>query len=132
MTVTHYPSLGILAYTDHRNASWWASVARALDDLDVRLAQDVAVDEGTTGAFAEEVSRQSALANEAVRLRDDHAGLTERARRLRRLVAQVAGDDREAAAVAGELAALAVAKERHQQRSRSLFWDLFTRDIGGE
>jgi hypothetical protein len=132
MSVTHYSSLEILAATHHRNASWWASVARALDDLDERLAQDAAIDEGPTGAFADSVTRQPSLSNDATRLRSDHARLTERARRLRRLVAQVAGDDREAPAVAGELAALAAAEDRHQQRSRALFWDSFARDIGGE
>ena len=131
MSVTYYSSLEILAATDHRNASWWASVARALDDLDERLAQDAAGDEGPTGAFVDSVTRQPSLSNDAIRLRDDHARLTERARR-RRLVVQVAGDDREAPAVAGELAALAAAEDRHQQRSRPLFWDSFPRDIGRE
>lgn len=132
MSVTNYSSLETLAATDHRNAAWWASVARALDDLDERLAQDAAVDEGPTGAFVESVIREPSLSNDATRLSDDHARLTERARRLRRLVAQVAGDDREAPAVAGELAALAAAEDRHQQRARALFWDSFARDIGGE
>ena len=130
MSVTHYSSLEILAATDHQSASWWASLARALDDLDERLAQDAAGDEGPTGAFVDSVTRQPSLSNDATRLRDEHARLTERARR--RLVAQVAEDDREAPAVAGELAALAAAEDRLQQRSRALFWDSFPRDIGGE
>jgi hypothetical protein len=132
MTVTYYPSLQTLAGTDHRSAAWWTSVARALDDLDERLAQDAAADDGPTGAFVQAVSRQPSLSNDASRLRDDLARLTERARRLRRLVAQVAGDDREGSAVARELAALAAAEDRHQRRSRALFWDSFVRDIGGE
>jgi hypothetical protein len=132
MTVMHYPSLQTLAGTDHRKASWWAAVARALDELDERLAEDAAVDHGPTGAFVEAVTRQPSLSNDATRLRDDHARLTERVRRLRRLVAEVAGDEGEARGVASELAALASAEDRHQQRSRSLFWDSFTRDIGGE
>lgn len=132
MTVTYYLSLESLAGTDHRNASWWASVARALDDLDDRITQDAAVDDGRTGAFVEAIKRQPSLSNDATRLRDDHARLAERARRLRRLVAQVAGDDQAASAVARELAVLAAAEERHQRRSRTLFWDSFTRDIGGE
>jgi hypothetical protein len=132
MTVTYHPSLETLAGTDDRSATWWASVARALDDLDERLAEDAAVDDGPTGAFVEAVTRQPALSNGANRLRDDHAQLAERARRLRGRVAQVAGDDREAPAVARELAALAAAEDRHQQRSRTLFWDSFTRDFGGE
>lgn len=132
MSVTHFPTLESLAGTDHRTASWWASVARALDDMDERLAQDAVVDEGPVGALVDAVTRQPALSNEAMRLRDDHARLTERARRLRRLVADAAGDDSQAPSVADELAALAQAEDRHQQRSRSLFWDSFTRDIGGE
>lgn len=132
MTVTYYSSQESLAGTDHRNASWWASVAQALDDLEVRITQDAAVDDGPTGAFVEAINRQPSLSNDATRLRDDHARLAERARRLRRLVAQVAGDDQAASAVARELAVLAAAEERHQRRSRTLFWDSFTRDIGGE
>lgn len=132
MSIAYHSSLEALAAREHRNASWWASVARALDDLDERLARDDAADDGPAGAFAEAVTRQPSLANEAARLRGDHARLTERARRLRRLVAMVAGDDREAAAVARELADLAAAEDRHQQRSRALFWDSFVRDIGGE
>ena len=130
MSVTHYSSLEILAATDQQNASSWASVARALNDLDERLAKDTAGDEGPTGALVDSVTRQPSLPNDATRLRDDHARLTERARS--RLVAQVAEDDREAPAVAGELAALAAAEDRHQLRSRALFWDSFPRDIGGE
>lgn len=132
MTVTHYPSLEALAGTDPRNASWWAAVARALDDLDDRLARDAAVDDGPSGALVDAVTRQPSLSNDASRLRADHARLMERARRLRRLVAQVAGDDRQAPAVARELSELAAAEDRHQERSRSLFWESFARDIGGE
>lgn len=132
MTVTHYPSLESLAGSEHRTASWWASVARALDDLDDRLAQDAAIDDGPTGAFVDAITREPSLSNEADRLRIDHARLVERARRLRRLVSRVAGDEREATAVAEELAAIAAAENRHRIRSRSLFWDSFTRDIGGE
>lgn len=132
MTVTHYPSLESLASTDVRNPSWWASVARSLDELDVRLQSDAAADEGPSGAFADSVSRDPSLANDARRLMDDHRLITERARRLRRLVATVAGDGRQAAAVAGELSLLAAAEQRYQERSRALFWDSFARDLGGE
>ena len=132
MTVTHYPSLESLACDDVRNPSWWASVARSLDELDVRLQSDAAADEGPSGAFADAVSRDPSLANDARRLLDDHRRLTERARRLRRLVATVAGDERQISAVAGELSALATAEQRYQQRSRSLYWDSFARDLGGE
>lgn len=132
MTVTFYPSLESLARVDVRHPSWWASVARSLDALEVRLQQDAAADEGPTGAFADAVSRDPSLSNEATRLRDDHQRLVERARRLRRLVATVAGDERQVPAVAGELTALATAERRHQQRSRALFWDSFARDLGGE
>ena len=132
MTVTHYPSLESLAGSDYRNASWWASVARALDDLDDRLAQDAAIDDGPTGAFVDAITREPSLSNEAARLRVDHARLVDRARQLRRDVARVAGDEREASAVAEGLAAIAAAEDRHRRRSRSLFWDSFTRDIGGE
>lgn len=132
MTIAHYPSLKSLARTDLRNASWWASVARALDQLDERLAQDAATDQGPRGAFVEAVAREPSLSNEASRLRVDHARLVERVRRLRALVAEVAGDRQAASAVSEELAALAATEDRHQRRSRSLFWDSFTRDIGGE
>lgn len=132
MSIAHYPSLKSLASMDYRNASWWASVARALDHLDERLVQDALTDEGPQGAFIEAVTREPSLANEANRLRDDHVRLVERVRRLRGLVAQVAGEKQAAPSVAAELAALAAAEDRHQRRSRSLFWDSFTRDIGGE
>ncbi len=132
MSVTYYSSLEILAAEDHRNSSWWALVAHALDDLDERLAQNDAVDEGPTRAFVDSVTRQPCLSNDATRLRDDDARMTERARRVHHFVAQVAGDDREAPAVVGELAALAAPADRHQQRSRALFGDSFAREIGGE
>jgi hypothetical protein len=132
MTVTHYSSLGTLAGTIEPSGAWWVSVARALDDLDERLAQDTAVDEGPAGAFADAVSREPSLSNGATRLAADHARLVERAQRLRRLVSQVAGDPSQAAAVAAELATLAAAEETYRQRSRAVFWDSFSRDIGGE
>jgi len=72
------------------------------------------------------------LANDASKLTDDHDRLVERARRLRRLVATVAGDDRMTVPVAAELASLAEAHERYRRRVRSLLWDSFVRDLGGE
>jgi hypothetical protein len=132
MTVTYYSSLETLAGTTEPSAAWWVAVAHALDDLDERLAQDVAVDEGPAGAFVDAVSRDPSLANDTTRLVADHSRLTERARRLRRIVAQVAGDARQAPAVAAELATLADAEDRYRQRSRAVFWDSFSRDIGGE
>jgi DNA-binding transcriptional ArsR family regulator len=132
MSVAHYDSLETLAGADQTTASWWASVARALDDLHERLSSGAAVEDGPMGALAEAVIRQPALSNHATRLREDHARLAERTRRLRRHVAQVAGDEREAPPVARELAALAAAEARQEQRSRSLLWDSLTRDIGGE
>jgi hypothetical protein len=105
MTAGHYPSLETLARTGYRRASWWASVARALDDLDDRVRQEAALQPS----------------DHALRLQDDRTRLTERARRLRRIVAQVAGDPRQAAAVAGELSALSEAEDRcrHQATSPS-------------
>jgi erythromycin esterase-like protein len=132
MTVTHYSSLETLAGTHEPSGAWWVAVARALDDLDERLAEDTAVDEGPTGAFVDAVTRQPSLSNDTTRLAADHARLIERARCLRRLVAEVAGDPGQASAVAAELAGLAAAEERYRQRSRAVFWDSFSRDIGGE
>lgn len=132
MTITHYSSLETLAGTQEPSGAWWVSVARALDDLDERLAEDTAVDEGPAGAFVDAVTRDPSLSNDTTRLVADHARLVERARRLRRLVAQVAGDAQQAPAVADELATLAMAEDRYRQRSRSVFWDSFSRDIGGE
>lgn len=132
MTITHYSSLETLADTQEISGAWWVAVARALDDLDERLAEDVAEDEGPRGALMEAVDREPSLANDATRLVADHDRLIERARRLRRLVAQVAGDHRQASAVAAELATLAEAEERYRRRSRTVFWDSFSRDIGGE
>jgi hypothetical protein len=132
MTITHYSSLETLADTQEPSGAWWVSVARALDDLDERLAEDTAEDEGPRGAFVEAVDRDPSLANDTTRLVADHARLVERARRLRRLVAQVAGDHREAPAVAAELATLAEAEGKYRLRSRAVFWDSFSRDIGGE
>lgn len=132
MTVTYYSSLETLAGTHEPSGAWWVSVARALDDLDERLAEDVTEDEGPTGAFSEAVTRDPSLANDATKLVKDHALLIERARRLRRLVAEVAGDHRQAPAVAAELATLAEGEDRYRRRSRSVFWDSFSRDIGGE
>ncbi len=132
MTVTHYSSLETLAGTSEPSGAWWVSVARALDDLDERLAEDALADEGPTGAFTQAVTRAPSLANDATRLVADHARLVDRARRLRRLVAQVAGDQREAASVAAELTALAEEEARYRRRSRTVFWDSFSRDIGGE
>lgn len=132
MTITHYSSLETLADTQEISGAWWVSVARALDDLDERLAEDIAEDEGPRGALVEAVDREPSLANDATRLVADHDRLIERARRLRRLVAQVAGDHRQASAVAAELATLAEAEERYRRRSRTVFWDSFSRDIGGE
>ena len=132
MSVTHYSSLETLAETIEPSGAWWVSVARALDDLDERLAEDAAVDEGPSGAFVDAVSRAPSLANDTTRLVADHERLVQRARRLRRLVAQVAGDHRQAPAVAAELATLADAEDTYRRRSRSVFWDSFSRDIGGE
>ena len=115
MTVTHYSSLETLAETIEPSGAWWVSVARALDDLDERLAEDTAVDEGPTGAFADAVSREPSLSNDTTRLVADHARLVERARRLRRLVAQVAGDPSQAPAVAAELATLAEAEDTYRR-----------------
>lgn len=132
MTVTHYSSLETLAGAHEPSGAWWVSVARALDDLDERLAEDTAVDEGPTGAFVDAVSREPSLSNGTRRLVADHDRLVDRARRLRRLVAKVAGDPRQAPAVSAELATLADAEDRYRERSRAVFWDSFSRDIGGE
>jgi hypothetical protein len=132
MTVTHYSSLETLAGTYESTGAWWVSVARALDDLDERLAEDTAVDGGPAGAFVDAVSRQPSLSNDTRRLSADHARLIERARQLRRHVADVAGDAEQAPAVAAELATLAEAEARYRQKSRTVFWDSFSRDIGGE
>jgi hypothetical protein len=132
MTVTYYSSLGTLAGTIEPSGAWWVSVARALDDLSERLVEDIAVDGGPTGAFADAVGREPSLANDTMRLAADHARLVERARRLRRFVAQIAGDSQQAPAVAAELATLAEAEDKYRERSRAVFWDSFSRDIGGE
>jgi hypothetical protein len=132
MTVTHDSSLEALADHPAPSGAWWASVARALDDLDERLAQDFVADEGPEGAFVEAVTREPSLSNETARLLADHARLVERVRRLRRFVAQVAGDPEQASPVSLELGVLAEAEDRYRRRSRGLFWDSFTRDIGGE
>lgn len=133
MTVTHYSSLATLAETESSSAAtWWPTVARALDALDERLAEDSTVDDGPAGAFHDAISREPALANQAARLSADRQRLVDRARQVRRLVAQVAGDSRQAQAISAELALLARAESRYRRRSRGLFWDSFTRDIGGE
>ncbi len=132
MTVTHYSSLETLAGTYESSGAWWVSVARALDDLDERLAEDTAVDAGPAGAFVDAVSRQPSLSNDTTRLIADHTRLIEQARQLRRHVAQVAGDAEQAPAVAAELATLAEAEDRYRRKSRTVFWDSFSRDIGGE
>jgi len=132
MTITHYSSLETLAATEFRTSSWWASIARALDDPEERPAQGATIDNGATGAIVDAVNRQPSLSNQAVRLRDDQARMPEILRQLHRLVAELAGDDGEATHVAEEWAVLALADERHQQRSWALYWESFTRDIGGE
>ena len=132
MTATYFSSLETLADTATPSGTWWLAVARALDELDERLAQDSAVDDGPSGAFRDAVGRAPALANEATRLTADRLRLVERARRLRRVVAMVAGDHSHADAVSGELEVLARAESRYRRRSRGLFWESFTRDIGGE
>jgi hypothetical protein len=132
MTVTHYSSLETLAGTYESSGAWWVAVARALDDLDERLAEDTAVDGGPAGAFVDAVSRQPSLSNDTTRLIADHTRLIEQARQLRRHVAQVAGDAEQAPAVAAELATLAEAEDRYRRKSRTVFWDSFSRDIGGE
>lgn len=132
MTITHYPSMQELASTGLRNASWWASVARSLDEFDEQLERDRVADFGPRGAFVDAISRQPSLANEASRLQDDHDQLVERARRLRQLVATVAGDDRMATPVSAQLATLVGAQERYRRRVRALLWDSFVRDHGGE
>lgn len=132
MSVTHYSSLEALAEIETPTATWWLSVARALDDLDERLAEDAVDDGGPTGSFTEAVSRAPALASATARLTADHSRLADRVVRLRRLVAQVAGDARQAPAVSAELATLAQAEQNYRRRSRMVFWDSFTRDIGGE
>jgi len=132
MSIMHYPSMQELADTDTMNASWWASVARSLDEFDEQLTSDRAADCGPGGALIDAVTRQPSLANDAAKLSDDHDRLIERARRLRRLVATVAGDDRMVVPVAAELASLAEAHERYRRRVRSLLWDSFVRDLGGE
>ena len=132
MTLTHHWTLEVLAEIPTTSATWWPTVARALDELDDRLLEDAAVDEGAAGAFADAVGREPSLANESVRLVADHQMLVERVRRLRRRVAEVAGDSAQAPAVAAELATLARAERTYRTRSRDLFWDSFVRDIGGE
>lgn len=132
MTITHYPTLESLASDEVRSPSWWAAVARSLDELEARLRQDAAADAGPAGAFVDAVGRDPSLSNDARRLEGDHERLMERARRLRILVASVAGDARQEEPVAQELPALASAELRYQQRARALVWDSFARDLGGE
>jgi hypothetical protein len=132
MTIAHHSALFDLAHADDRSATWWMAVARALDDLDERLALDAEEDDGPEGAFDASVERAPSLANEVTRLRADRIRLIERARRLRRVVAMVAGDPTQIPPVTGELEVLSAAEGRYRERSRAVFWDSFTRDIGGE
>ena len=132
MTVAHDSTRQALVGMQGSVGLSWASVALALAALDERLARDRAVDEGPAGAFLEAVTREPSLSNETKRLVADRARLTERVRRLRLYVAQVAGDPRQVPPVTEELAALAAAEDRCRRRSRAVFWDSFTRDIGGE
>lgn len=130
MTVTHYPSLEALAGTDYRCASWWTSVARALDDLDERLGLEAPADYFRAGRRVEPVMGAPEPSDHTRRLQEDHARLTERARRLRRLVAEVAGDYHQAPAVAGELSALSEAEDRYRNRTALLIWDTPARGRG--
>jgi hypothetical protein len=132
MTIAHHSDITDLAHADDRSASWWAAVARTLDRMDERLRQDSTEDDGRDGAFAASVERAPSLANEVTRLRADRNRLIDRARTLRRFVATVAGDAAEIPAVTGELDVLAAAETRYRERSRAVFWDSFSRDIGGE
>ena len=132
MTIAHHTVIFDLAHADDRSATWWAAVARALDELDERLALDALEDDGPEGAFGASVERAPSLANEVTRLRADRNRLIERARRLRGVVATVAGDALQIPAVAGELAVIDAAESRYAERSRAVFWDSFSRDIGGE
>ena len=132
MTVMHPTTLETLAAQAYRSASWWASAARALDELDERLCQDACVDSGPAGAFADAISRQPALSNDVARLVDDRDRLYRRMRLLRQLVSEVAGDEHQVSAVANELAELAAGEERYLRRSGDIIWESFLRDIGGE
>lgn len=132
MSLTYSASLTSLADTGAPNATWWVAVARALDALDERLAQDAVDDDGPSGAFAQAVSQAPALANTVTRLRTERSRLVERARRVRRLVAEIAGDRAQARVVCAEIDELATGEATYRRRSREVVWDSFARDLGGE
>ena len=132
MSTTYYSSLESLSEAPVATGVWWSSVARALDDLDDRLAEEALVDKGPDGALNEAVAREPSLSNRAIEAEKELSRLVESSRRLRRTVAESAGDADKVAEVASELAALAVAEEHYRRRVRAVVWDSLTRDIGGE
>lgn len=131
MSDIYAPSLADLADTPMDAGIWWLSVARALDALDERLADDAAADEGPSGTFDEVVRREPSLSNPAQQVAADRVRLIDRARRLRHVVSSAAGDPRRVPDVSGELATLAHAERRYRERGRALVWDAYNRDIGG-
>ncbi len=132
MSTTYYSSLETLADAPAATGVWWSSVARALDDLDERLAHEALIDEGPDGALEEAVAREPSLSNRATEAGKELSALVEKSRELRRIVASSAGDPEQVAVVAAELMALAEAEGRYRRRVRSVVWDSLTRDIGGE
>jgi hypothetical protein len=132
MTTTHHPSLDELATASHRSASWWASVARALDRLDERLDQERPLEARGDGPLVTPAHGAEQASDDTRRRHEDHARLVERARRLRRRVAEVAGDRHQAEAVAGELSLLSVARDRYRHRTASLMGETRATPVGAQ
>lgn len=127
MSTVYSPSLMDLASSPLRGGGWWASVARALDNVDDRLSRST-----PSAPAVPDLDGRPDLIPPAVAITREGTRVRARIGRLRTMVRRVAGDRGYEATVSAELAIIARDVDRLERRSRWILWESVNRDLGGE
>ena len=118
---------------DHRGvASWWAELARQLDDLAdaVRREPGDLVDaDGFTEQLRDDAPH---LMGRWLRLSAEREGLFDAVTDVRMQVGHHAGDPGAVEVVTGSVRALLSRARRFQERTTEVLLDAYERDLGGE
>jgi hypothetical protein len=118
---------------DHRGrASWWAEIARQLDELAdaVRLEPGDLVD---VDGFTEQIREDAPhLMSRWLRLSTERDGLYDAVTDVRLKVGQDAGDPSAVDTVTRAIRDLLTRARRFQERTTEVLFDAYQRDLGGE
>jgi hypothetical protein len=127
---THTPAADGFQMGPSPLVSWWASVARLLDEVDERLATDLADQAVKGGALRQALQREPRLHSRLRGVAKQRDHLRERVSRLRASVSRRAGERGAADDLVAELDILLTDEKRHARSVRLVVWDAYTQDIG--